>query len=455
MSLRLRVNLAVSGLLLVFCSLLGGLMVDILRASVQEETEASSKVAAHLIGRMIRAPASRMAPAELVAYLEGLGRVRSQEITIEQSGELIYRSPPPTYKHNREAPAWFGRLMAPKLAPQTFTTGELRISLIADPSRSILDAWDDGGRLAGVLLVLVAALGGVIHWLVGRALSPVDRIVGALKEIEQGDLKTRLPAFAPTEFDRIGRGFNTMAENLGSSLLANLRLEENQRVARLVQDRLEEERKAIARELHDELGQGLTAIRAIAASIAHRCRDTAPELHGSAQSVVSVAGQMYDGVHTLVARLRPAALVGLSLADSLRGAIGQWQARHPDVSMHTSFDGDLDSLGDASQIAVLRVLQESLTNVARHAAATRVDVEVRRAGAAVSINVSDNGRGCETDGNGEGAAERFGLLGMRERVQGLGGRLELSSAAGAGFRVFALIPEAGRMNNEEAGCPDR
>jgi two-component system sensor histidine kinase UhpB len=448
MSLRFRVNLAVSSLMLVFCALLGGAMLGILRESVKEEMEASTKVANKMLATFAARVGARH-PDGLIESVVALGRVRSHDLVIEDAAGVFYRSPGPEYKRDRQAPAWFAQLMMPESVPVPIAVGPYRITLLPDASRAVLDAWDDGLRLSLMLLGLLAGLHLLLHWLVGRALTPVDRIVAALREMEEGNLAARLPGFASTEFARIGNGFNRMAGALEVSRSENDRLEENQRVARLVQERLESERKVLARELHDELGQSLTAIRAIATSVSNRSRDLLPEVHGSAQTIVSLAGQVYDGVHALINRLRPAALIGVALGECLQNHVRQWRASHAAVELEFRVGGDLDSLGEAVQIALLRVVQESLTNVARHACASRASLQIERGAGQVTVRVEDNGRG---HGSAALPAGRFGLLGMKERVQALGGSLEVITAPGEGFRLTASIPVREEKMEEAVSC---
>lgn len=452
MSLRWRINLVVLALLLAFSALLCGVAVDILRKSVKEEIEASSRVAIHLLGSLVgfNVVGGDRGPDGLIDYLRSVARIRSNESVIRRGEQEIYRSPPPSYKWDKTVPAWFSRIMDPHIPPFSFRYGEFSVTLTPDPSRAILDAWDDGQRLALALLVLMIVLGALLHWLVGRALGPVEEIVGALKRMEHGDLKTRLADLSPREFERIAQGFNAMAEALEQSRHRNLRLEENQRIAHHVQDRLEEERKALARELHDELGQGLTAIRSIATSIAHRSKDRSPDVAASGQAIVSVAGQLYDGVHSLIGRLRPAAMVGLNLVEALKGCIEQWQSLHREVEVLSDFPAELRASGEATQITLLRVLQESLTNVARHAHAHRVRIRLCQCRQALSIEVSDDGSGC--DPAAAAADGRYGLLGMRERVHALGGEFRFETGRGQGMRIVAWLPDGGTGEETVEKC---
>jgi hypothetical protein len=142
--------------------------------------------------------------------------------------------------------------------------------------------------------------------------------------------------------------------------------------------------------------------------------------------------------------LRPSGLDHLGLGDTLRDAAATWAQTHPDVRWDFSLAGDLTNLGEEVNITVYRLVQEALTNVARHAQAThaRISVARERVGAveAVVVRVQDDGQGMGT--GAAHAGERFGVVGMRERVQALGGTFEIDGTPGAGVTVRAVIPLA-------------
>jgi signal transduction histidine kinase len=153
---------------------------------------------------------------------------------------------------------------------------------------------------------------------------------------------------------------------------------------------------------------------------------------------VQVSGRLYDVVHGIIRKLRPSALDHLGLEDALEELVSTWRQRHPGIDFEVSLAGDLDDLGEAVNITVYRVVQECLTNVVRHAAATRVEIGVRRDRDEVEVSVRDNGRGLPERSQSEPV--RFGLMGMRERVQALNGTFDVESAAGAGVCVRARLP---------------
>ncbi len=228
---------------------------------------------------------------------------------------------------------------------------------------------------------------------------------------------------------------------------AEAELAQNRHLTRMIQTRLEEERRLIARELHDELGQYVTAIKTLGAVIANQTRDSGGETHRSAGTIVEVAERIYDIVHDIVRQLRPSALDHLGLRDALEDLVGNWRRLHPQIAVELRIAGALDGLGEETNITVYRIVQECLTNVVKHAHASQVEIDVQRLEAApLRLWVRDDGRGLRERNTVEAA--RFGLLGMRERTEALGGRFELEGAPGRGVTVRVELPAVAAVAGE-------
>ena len=148
-------------------------------------------------------------------------------------------------------------------------------------------------------------------------------------------------------------------------------------------------------------------------------------------------------MHGIIRQLRPTALDHLGLSETLRDAVSAWRARHPEISCELKMEGEVEGLGEAVNITIYRIVQECLTNVVRHAAARSVEVQVSRAqdaarGDVVRVTVRDDGKGLAQDGDRDSA--RYGLMGMRERVQALDGDFSIETRPGHGVTVCAVIP---------------
>jgi signal transduction histidine kinase len=219
-------------------------------------------------------------------------------------------------------------------------------------------------------------------------------------------------------------------------------LQENRLLSQRYLEAQEEERRLLARELHDELGQSLNAIKVDAVSIRDQSREL-PTIQKSAQAIIEVSSQVYDTVRSLMRQLRPVALDELGLAPAVQYGIEQWQRRHGSVKCEFSADGKLEGLDEKVNITVYRLVQECLTNVAKHAGATRVKIGISRTadGSGLRVGIADDGKGFDPSARRQG----LGLVGLRERVEALGGRFELESSPGAGTRIEITIPLGARQ----------
>jgi signal transduction histidine kinase len=206
----------------------------------------------------------------------------------------------------------------------------------------------------------------------------------------------------------------------------------------------EDERARIARELHDELGQGLTALKLDIDAALKALDDSHPARRGAIRaalaSMAAVTESTLDAVERIVTELRPAVLDALGIAAAAEWLVDQFTQR-TGIRAACSCDDDDRGLSPEAETALFRILQEALTNVTRHAAATAVTVSLRRDGSSIVLTVDDNGRGAP-----ESAFTRptgFGILGMRERLLALDGSLAVASFP-TGTRLTARCPATRR-----------
>jgi two-component system sensor histidine kinase UhpB len=199
----------------------------------------------------------------------------------------------------------------------------------------------------------------------------------------------------------------------------------------------ESEHKALARDLHDELGQYVNAMKLDAVSI----RDAAQErsaVHVTAQAMITNLDRVYGVLRGLIGQLRPVGFDDLGMVAALEHFINEWRARLPAVSIEMSTTGDLDPLDETRGLVIYRLVQEALTNMARHSAAVHVKISIERppAGDRIQVMIVDDGQGADLSAPRNG----LGLIGMRERVSALGGELTLATAPNQGFTVSATLP---------------
>lgn len=288
--------------------------------------------------------------------------------------------------------------------------------------------WQTLVSAAGVLAV--AALG---YLSARRALRPTGAMMATLQRLETGDLSARMPSAGPSELRRIGAQFNRMAD----------RLQDTVNTQRQLADRLltvrEEERRHLARELHDELGQSLTSIRAEVAFVDEVARESVPSLLPSADALTRTCEGMVTSVRHIVQQLRPPGLEAFGLTASLQQLVDGWQRRDAGrCTCRLQIDGDLDRWDDTVSVSVFRLVQEGLTNAVRHGQASRIDVVVSERADGLHLRVQDNGPLSQPPVLPAHGGQ--GLLGMRERVQALGGSLSLAVAEPHGLCLRIHLP---------------
>jgi two-component system, NarL family, sensor histidine kinase UhpB len=444
MTLRLQINLIITVLMAFFASALIGLQIENTRRAVREEVLGANVVALQLLSRMSWVDGSGGLQSA-IEYLSRVGRVRANEIVLYGAeGKLLYRSPPSTYKVGREAPQWYASLVAPPLDPKVISLPNGRITLQADASRATLDGWDDLRPLLWMVLAGFVLANALVYALMGRATKPLRLVVRGLRQMEEGAYGTRLPDLAGREARQISHAFNAMAQSVQDSAVARQQAQEatralaaNRELTQLIQARIEQERGAIARELHDELGQQVTAIKSGSLAIARKAAGHDALIEQSARLVMTCADQIYDGVHRLISQLRPLALDRFGLRDALQDLLGDWRLRYPDAGLTLSVSGAFEGLSDELSTAVYRIVQEAVNNALRHAQAGRIEVKVEVVVDCLQLEVTDDGIG---DVDHFHAPGHFGVMGMRERAQALGGSFDLDQMEPAGVRIRVNFP---------------
>lgn len=230
---------------------------------------------------------------------------------------------------------------------------------------------------------------------------------------------------------------------LAAARVSQTRLEDAfvllRRLTMRLEDAKEEERRHLARELHDELGQALTSAKI---QLGLACAGTVPgAAQGHIRETIGLIDRLIAQVRALSLDLRPPLLDELGLGPALEGYLAAVAARSG-LRLRTRLAADLPPIAADRQVAVFRIVQEAVTNALRHAHASHLEVTLERADGGVSVSVRDDGVGFEAERVAQGGAQGLGLFGMRERVHDLGGRWSLHSAPGQGTCVTACIPTA-------------
>lgn len=220
---------------------------------------------------------------------------------------------------------------------------------------------------------------------------------------------------------------------------SKLKLEENRKFTQLIQSHIEDERRSLARELHDELGQYVSAIKIFASNISNKAKKLSPEIEKNADSVISAANQIYDGMHSIIKQLRPSSLDNLGLAETLKDTVNTWQKQYQDLEIHLSIKGDLSHLNETLNINIYRIIQEAMNNVLKHSKAKviKINLILNKKGL-LELNFSDDGQGMDLKKVDQ--TKNFGILGMQERIQSLNGSFELISKKNQGTQILISVP---------------
>ena len=274
------------------------------------------------------------------------------------------------------------------------------------------------------LAIMLALLANIM--MVRRRFSPLEELIDRLEAIDPADVTSfEEPASGEMEeVDRLSATFRRLLERIEA---------ERRRSGRLVLRAQEEERKRVARDLHDEVNQALTAILLRLQALMHDA--PSQQLADELAELKRLVNQAMEELLQLARQLRPSALDDHGLMPALEGQVRRFGDQHGiEVRLHTA--GSADSLGDDQQLVVYRVAQEALANVARHSHAEHVDVNLVARGAGVHLTVHDDGVGFHSNGRPRG----LGLNGMAERARLVGGELKIRSSPGEGTTVSLRVP---------------
>jgi signal transduction histidine kinase len=219
-------------------------------------------------------------------------------------------------------------------------------------------------------------------------------------------------------------------------------------LAARVQSVREEERTRVAREIHDELGQALTSIKIDLSSLS---RELPADKKQKSESILKLVDETIQSVRRISTELRPVVLDAVGLVAAVEWAAGEFAAR-TGTKCQLDLPQDDVVIDQERATAVFRIFQETLTNVARHATATEVDVRLAENDGELTLEVHDNGKGVSEEQLGSGSS--LGILGMRERALLLGGELTIAGTLGEGTTVRVRIPETHPTSPKDTSDPD-
>jgi two-component system sensor histidine kinase UhpB len=435
-SLRLQINLRILLASFVILVLGGSAVIWLARNAVANEMASSLNLAAQLI--KLNAPVGNPAhtAVDLNLWLPrfvSMEQTRHLKIQLKKAdGEVVNFSASKPPLRTDLPPQWFVKLVATEHIAvsqelETATGQPMTLVVEADPLDEISEAWGESGVFFLSLLVLVIFTMLAVNLVSNKAFKSIALILDGLKAIEQGDYHHALPEFETQEYDAIAKAIRHMTLVLADTQSENRALALNSLQIQ------EEERQHLAQELHDELGQSLTAIKVMAVTVKKHSPDTA----ATAETIISVSDHLITVVRSMMRQLHPLVLTELGLTATLKDLTDHWATRHPALAIRLDCDPEADALEQKTSIQIFRIVQECVTNIVRHAQATQTTIKLEQLNDKLwHLHISDNGLGCTQESLKQG----FGLLGMRERIHSLGGTLTIQTQPGQGMDIDARIP---------------
>lgn len=449
-SLRVRILVLLAAVNL-FCAGAAALVTvfnarEATRVEIGSSLETAARLVRETVTRLQRDVGRLRSLADLQPSLPAMRHARI--VMVDGNGAAV-ASREAGGRHDENArdgvPRWFAGLVEPPPLSTSIPVvidGEPAGSVVVqgDASDEITEVWEDLVSLGMLFLVLNAVALCMFAVLLGRVLAPLGKLADGMTDLRLGRLDRRLETPKSRELASIVERFNALGQALAGERATNGRM--SWRMVTLQDD----ERRQIAKELHDELGPCLFGLRANLASLEREVVAHASPAALERLAAISDLSERLSGMNRgLLRRLRPMALGAAPLVDVLAGLIADFRRHHPERRFELVTRGLARGYGEAVDLTVYRAVQEGVTNAIRHAACASVVVTAERgrdeAGAeAVLVQVLDDGGGVT-----EPAPPGFGLVGLGERLRALGGSFHLHNLpAGAALDVVVPLAQASR-----------
>lgn len=299
--------------------------------------------------------------------------------------------------------------------------------------------------IATIAMMSLASIAAAVFltWLITR---PIQNLVQATQRVAQGDFSPRVTPWAGDEIGRLSETFNIMTAALAQaaqeqSERAELRAQFVNRVIAAQED----ERRRIARELHDSTGQSLTSLLVGLQALGQAASG---ELRQQTENLRQIVSETLEEVHGIAWQLRPSALDDMGLTAALERYVADYRERY-ELAVDLVIHGLGNSrLSPEVETTIYRIVQEALTNIARHAQANQASVLIEHRDEKTLVIVEDNGIGFNSHTAAKGSREHLGLYGIRERAELLGGKLLIESEPGHGTSLFVDIPDSPAVESE-------
>lgn len=442
MSLRIRLNILITTLLIILFLCSSFYTISHARNSVHSEVESSTQLALQLI----QAASAFMLPnsdeqkqVKFLRKLTELDTIRHIHIEIRSPTDVLIPAEDNILFLKSDAPRWFINLVKPPATEirrwlYTPVTTPIDILIKPDPLDEIHESWIETRNILIFLSIFIILVNILIYIAIGLYLSPIEKILDGLSNIKKGNYKLKLPHFRLPELEKISQQFNHMTQVLLETKARN------QLLTKRSLEIQEEERRNLSQELHDELGQTITAIKAVAVSISNKTTLEKRYINSSVKTIVEYSDHVYQVAKNMMHRLRPSVLDEFGLVKALQNMIDEWNDNQDDIFCDFTFLNVPTDLSESLKINIYRIIQESLTNILKHSNASQVTVAIKKDRLdnteRINLKIEDNGIGIDQDKIIPG----FGLLGMKERVEMNGGIFEFESSTGNGVKINIFVP---------------
>lgn len=312
--------------------------------------------------------------------------------------------------------------------------GQLHGSISLTPSleKELSRAWKNLRALITLSVFTIIAVCTLVYLSISQALQPASKIISGLQAMQQGHLDLHLPHFKIKEWQQTSVALNDLA-NRQKNLL-----EQRKKLSYQLMTLQDSERRYLARELHDELGQCLAAINALAASITLTAEQECPALLEETKSISRINQHIMQTVRELLKRLRPAEIDELGLESSLKNLVNEWNAHSArNIHYHLQVNNNITQLPTPLATSLFRIIQEALTNIEKHAQAAHAYIQLSIQNQILKLFINDDGKiQLPLDSN----PSTMGIMGMQERITALGGEFLIENSDSGGLSLNITIP---------------
>ncbi len=436
LSFHINIRIVISAVLVL--SIGGSIAIWQAKSAIRNEVDSSLSLALQLIQFAYTQPHTQFSrESDWLSGITEMEPVRHLNIQLKTSDGAtvdLTSSAPESHQMDNSPPAWFINLVKgqhPHIEQEinTFDGKKLILTIQADPLDEINEVWQESRAYYLSILALTLFTFLAVNLVFKQSFKAISTTVGALKDIENGIYDHKLPAFAISEYDRIATAINHLTQVLADTQ------SQNRALTRHTMEIQEQERKRLAKELHDELGQSLTAIKLMAVTLIKPKQD----IEHLSRNIVEISDHLMEVVRSMMQQLHPLILSELGLKAALEEMVNRCSERHTELNISMNCDDNIDQLNETITIQIFRVIQECLTNSLRHANAQRITISIQidtSSDAKLSLLITDDGQGCDLQDINTG----FGLSSMKERIQSIGGHFQIQSSRGTGMQIEAFIP---------------